>query len=158
MVRANICPSIYQRTDAQTFWSWGEGRGLEGKPSRAILEALHTHDDDDDERARDPPTGRSSFEPCGNGLTILNPVPALPQFQIISTISREIIALKLVCVCMCVTKMRQKLDDGSTATTVVHSRGRLALKSVVSKQLKRERERGREREGEGEGDRHRDRL
>lgn len=49
MVRANICPSIYQRTDAQTFWSWGEGRGVEGKPSRAILEALHTHDDDDDD-------------------------------------------------------------------------------------------------------------
>lgn len=31
MVRANICPSIYQRTDAQTFLELGGG---EGKPTR----------------------------------------------------------------------------------------------------------------------------
>lgn len=74
MVRANICPSIYQRTDAQTFWSWGESRA--SRPG-AILAALHTRQR---RRTRDPPTGRPSFfrNHVANGTKtyLLNPFPA----------------------------------------------------------------------------------
>lgn len=70
MVRANICPSIYQRTDAQTFLELGgeEGGSRQADPARFLQP--FTHDDDNDDEPDPPPTGRPSFfrNHVANGL------------------------------------------------------------------------------------------
>lgn len=69
MVRANICPSIYQRTDAQTFLELGGGV-VESKPTRRDS-CSPSHDDDDNDNEPDPPpTSRPSFfrNHVANGL------------------------------------------------------------------------------------------
>lgn len=78
MVRANICPSIYQRTDAQTFLELGGGEGREQADPARFLQPF-THDDDNDDEPDPPPTVRPSFsKPCGKWTRtyLLSPFPA----------------------------------------------------------------------------------
>lgn len=65
MVRANICPSIYQRTDAQTFWNRG-----------GFLQPF-THDNDDEREILLLPLADPLFfrNHVANGLEP-NPFPA----------------------------------------------------------------------------------